>query len=30
MATWRLTKADKELFTAPRIAVDRSLMLNHW
>jgi uncharacterized damage-inducible protein DinB len=30
MATWRLTRAGNELFAAPRIAVARSIMLNHW
>ena len=30
MAAWRLTKDGKVLFGAPRIAVIRSIMLNHW
>ncbi|MCI0409727.1 MAG: DinB family protein [Acidobacteria bacterium] len=30
MAAWRLTKDGKVLFEAPRIAVIRSIMLNHW
>lgn len=30
MATWKLTKAGKELFAAPRIAVARTILLNHW
>jgi uncharacterized damage-inducible protein DinB len=30
MATWRLTRAGKELFAAPRIGAARSIMLNHW
>jgi uncharacterized damage-inducible protein DinB len=29
-ANWRLTKGGKELFSRPRIAVLRSIMLNHW
>jgi uncharacterized damage-inducible protein DinB len=27
---WRLTAGPRELFTVPRIAMMRSLMLNHW
>ena len=30
MATWRLMHGERELFAAPRIAVLRSVMLNHW
>ncbi|MBI3302715.1 MAG: DinB family protein [Deltaproteobacteria bacterium] len=30
MATWRLTNGSKELLAAPRIAVARTIMLNHW
>ena len=30
MATWRLTRGGKVLFEAPRVAVVRSIMLNHW
>jgi uncharacterized damage-inducible protein DinB len=29
-ASWRLTIRGKELFARPRIAVLRSIMLNHW
>jgi len=29
-ANWRLTLRGKELFSRPRIAVLRSIMLNHW
>jgi len=29
-ASWRLTMRGKELFSKPRIAVQRSIMLNHW
>jgi uncharacterized damage-inducible protein DinB len=29
-ATWRLTMSGNELFSKPRIAVVRSIMLNHW
>jgi uncharacterized damage-inducible protein DinB len=28
--TWRLMKGDDELFAIPRVALLRSLMLNHW
>jgi len=28
--SWRLTLGGKEIFTKPRIAVMRSIMLNHW
>jgi uncharacterized damage-inducible protein DinB len=30
MATWRMMRGDRELFAAPRAAVLRSVMLNHW
>jgi uncharacterized damage-inducible protein DinB len=30
MGAWKLSKGGKELFAAPRIAVARSIMLNHW
>ena len=30
MATWRLMQGDRELFATPRIAILRSVMLNHW
>ncbi len=30
MATWKLTRGGKELMAAPRIAVARSILLNHW
>jgi uncharacterized damage-inducible protein DinB len=30
MAAWQLTRDGKVLFEAPRIAVIRSIMLNHW
>ena len=30
LAIWKLTKDGKELFAAPRIAVVRSILLNHW
>jgi len=29
-ANWRLTMRGKELFSKPRIAVLRSIMMNHW
>jgi uncharacterized damage-inducible protein DinB len=29
-ATWRLMQGDRELFAIPRIALLRSIMLNHW
>ncbi len=29
-ATWRLTVGDQEVMAAPRAAVIRSIMLNHW
>ena len=30
MATWRLMQGDRELFAVPRVALLRSVMLNHW
>ena len=30
MANWKLLQGDKELFSAPRVGVIRSIMLNHW
>ena len=30
MATWRLMQGDRELFAVPRVALLRSIMLNHW
>ena len=30
MGTWKLTKNGKELMAAPRVAMVRSVMLNHW
>jgi uncharacterized damage-inducible protein DinB len=30
MATWRLMNGDREIFAAPRAALLRSIMLNHW
>lgn len=30
MTTWKLTRGAKEVFVAPRIAVARTIMLNHW
>ncbi len=30
VGTWKLTGAGKELFSAPRVAVARTIMLNHW
>jgi uncharacterized damage-inducible protein DinB len=29
-ATWRLMQGDRELFAVPRVAMLRSVMLNHW
>ncbi len=29
-ANWRLTLKEKEIFNKPRVAVMRSIMLNHW
>jgi len=30
METWRLMNGDKEVFSLPRVAVLRTVMLNHW
>jgi uncharacterized damage-inducible protein DinB len=30
LATWRLMQGDRELFAVPRVALLRSVMLNHW
>jgi uncharacterized damage-inducible protein DinB len=30
LETWRLMQGDRELFAIPRIAMLRSVMLNHW
>jgi uncharacterized damage-inducible protein DinB len=30
MATWRMMQGERELFAVPRIAMLRSIMLNHW
>jgi uncharacterized damage-inducible protein DinB len=30
METWRMMKGDRELFALPRLALLRSIMLNHW
>ena len=30
MAPWRLMQGDRELFAVPRVALLRSIMLNHW
>ena len=30
METWRLKRGDKEVFSLPRVAFLRSVMLNHW
>jgi uncharacterized damage-inducible protein DinB len=30
MATWRMMKGDRELLAIPRMAMLRSIMLNHW
>ena len=30
MATWRLMQGNRELFAIPRVAMLRSVMLNHW
>jgi uncharacterized damage-inducible protein DinB len=29
-ATWRLKQGDREIFAVPRVALLRSIMLNHW
>jgi uncharacterized damage-inducible protein DinB len=30
MSTWRLMQGDREVFAVPRVALLRSIMLNHW
>jgi uncharacterized damage-inducible protein DinB len=30
MGTWRMMQGDRELFAVPRVAMLRSVMLNHW
>jgi uncharacterized damage-inducible protein DinB len=30
MSSWTLVRGDKHLFAAPKIAVARSILLNHW
>jgi uncharacterized damage-inducible protein DinB len=30
LATWRLMKGDREMLTVPRVAMLRSVLLNHW
>jgi uncharacterized damage-inducible protein DinB len=30
MSTWRLMHGDRELLALPRVALLRSIMLNHW
>ena len=30
LTTWRLMQGDRELFAVPRVALLRSVMLNHW
>ena len=30
MATWRMMQGERELFAIPRVALLRSIMLNHW
>jgi len=30
MATWRMMQGERELFAVPRMALLRSIMLNHW
>jgi uncharacterized damage-inducible protein DinB len=30
LATWRLMDGERELFAVPRVALLRSIMLNHW
>ena len=30
LATWRLMAGERELFAVPRVALLRSIMLNHW
>ena len=30
MSTWRMMQGERELFAVPRVALLRSIMLNHW
>jgi uncharacterized damage-inducible protein DinB len=30
MATWRMMQGEREIFALPRVALLRSIMLNHW
>ncbi len=30
LATWRMMRGERELFAVPRVALLRSIMLNHW
>jgi uncharacterized damage-inducible protein DinB len=30
MATWRMMQGEREVFAVPRVALLRSIMLNHW
>jgi uncharacterized damage-inducible protein DinB len=30
MSTWRMLQGERELFAVPRVALLRSIMLNHW
>ena len=30
MVTWRMMQGERELFAVPRVALLRSIMLNHW
>ncbi len=30
LATWRMMQGERELFAVPRVALLRSIMLNHW
>lgn len=30
MAPWRMMQGERELFTRPRVALLRAIMLNHW
>ena len=30
MATWRMMRGDREVLAIPRVALLRSIMLNHW
>jgi len=30
MAKWRMMQGERELFAVPRVALLRSIMLNHW